>query len=266
MSRFLQLSIAGVCALAAAIMNWVYLSSQSHPPSYVAFANNVGQGQTLEADDLMAIPIPGDADRLKQTLIPYSSRAVLLGTPAERDYERGDLFFARDVSPPSEQQGWDVIGPFELISVGERFKQTDERGGEALQTTRGDTVTIAVSANFDRQTSRLLAAIAPPSVFSSSQSTGRDELNTQIVAVQVVPSKQSRRSRVSGVLPTQQHADDGNDLTNNSLARRVDDSEMVYQTVALHGIANVPAVLLEGDFIRFVVPVGSPQTETGSGR
>jgi hypothetical protein len=32
------------------------------------------------------------------------------------------------------------------------------------------------------------------------------------------------------------------------------DKNVVYQTVALDGIENVPRVLLEGDVVRFVVP------------
>jgi hypothetical protein len=33
-----------------------------------------------------------------------------------------------------------------------------------------------------------------------------------------------------------------------------DDKNVVYQTVQLEGIANVPRVLLAGDLIRFVIP------------
>ncbi len=33
-----------------------------------------------------------------------------------------------------------------------------------------------------------------------------------------------------------------------------DDKNVVYQTVSLDGIENVPRVLFEGDVVRFVVP------------
>ena len=36
-----------------------------------------------------------------------------------------------------------------------------------------------------------------------------------------------------------------------------DDKNVVYQTVSLEGIANVPRVILAGDVIRFVIPAHS---------
>ena len=232
MSSTLQISIASLLAIAAAGMNWLYLSTQSNPPSYVAFRVNVQQGQTIEDQDLVAVPVPGDPERLRQALIPYHNRSVLIGADASRNYEPGDMFFARDVVSPTQQHQWDVIGPFELISVGERFKQRTGRENIENNTVRGNTVTIAVGADFDRETSRLLAAIAE----------GPD-----IVAVQVVPSNQDQSLTAASDRAMTAPAAAGQ----TELSTR---KSVVYQTISLDGIPNVPLVLLEGDLIRFVIP------------
>ena len=87
-------------------------------------------------------------------------------------------------------------------------------------------MTIALDANFDDKTRRLLDVINP-------QPDSIDEEDSlHIVAVQVVPSE-----------------------SNGGLASSQPTNEnIVYQTVSLEGIANVPRVLLEGDMIRFVIP------------
>mgnify|MGYP003662753475 CR=1 FL=1 len=231
MNGVLQLALALVFAIVAAGLNWVYLASQTNPTTYVAIDSSVEKGETIEDSDLVAIPVPGPPERLKQALIPYQNRSILLGNPAARDYEAGDMIFARDLMPPIDQQQWDVIGPFELISVAEQFKQPTQRVGAGSTSIGRNTVTIAVDANFDRNTSRLLQAI------TSERSRDSDSSRLEIVAVQVVPSPKSVTTASS--IPQL-----------GSIPR----DETVYQTVSLDGIANVPEVLLEGDFIRFVVP------------
>ncbi len=81
-----------------------------------------------------------------------------------------------------------------------------------------------MSANFDDRTRRLLEIIDPSRRGTSAKQAQR------IVAVQVIPK---------------------NELTP---AAKLDDKNVVYQTVSLDGIENVPRVLLEGDVVRFVVP------------
>ena len=239
MNSIVQLSVAILLAIVAAGINWVYLAAQTHPPTYVAVKSDVKQGREIEDDLLVSVPVPGDPEQLKQSLIPYKNRSILLGTKASRDFQRGDMIFARDVIAPIEQRQWDVIGPFELISVGERFKQGSSRGEESLNTIRGNTVTIAVDAGFDRQTSRLLEAIAADGQVSTRG--GKPE----IVAVQVVPAPGSRLASSRSLQQQLGAAGTG------TLPPRDD---VVYQTVSLEGIPNVPLVLLEGDLLRFVVP------------
>ncbi len=240
MNSVLQLALVAFFALVAAGLNAYYLVSQTTPTTYTALRSNLDQGVVIEDEDLIAVPIPGDPLRLKSAMIPYANRSILLGLRTSRAYEAGDVILARDLVAPVEQRQWDVIGPFELISVAERFKQPSRDRDTPSDSIGRNTVTIAVDAGFDRDTSRLLEAIASGSV--------RDQNShpLEIVAVQVVPAIDSRTP------------------TNVSLASR-DSSrvdvpaeagrrDVVYQTVSLEGIASVPGVLLEGDFIRFVVP------------
>jgi hypothetical protein len=130
----------------------------------------------------------------------------------------------RDLQAPRELSKFEVLGPFQLISVGERFKtpnpeQKDSQGSEG-----GNNVTIAVSANFDERTRRLLEIIDP----SRRGTSGKQGL--RIVAVQVIPKNEAPSTA------------------------QLDNKNVVYQTVSLDGIENVPRVLLEGDVVRFVVP------------
>jgi hypothetical protein len=96
----------------------------------------------------------------------------------------------------------------------------------------GDTVTIAVDADFDEPTSRLLSVIAGEAM-GSRDTSGNSDQQVEIVAVQVVPVTGLGAAKRAG-------------------ARNARDQ--VYQTISLRGIPNVPKVLLEGDVIRFVVP------------
>jgi hypothetical protein len=185
---------------------------------------DVPAGQEIVDEMLMSVPVPGDADKLRESLIPYASRALLLGAKAPRDYTAGDMVFQRDIQAPHELSKFEVLGPFKLISVGERFKTPSAEQDNSQVSEGGNNITIAVSANFDDRTRRLLEITDPSRRGTSAKQALR------IVAVQVIPK--------------------------NELASTVklDDKNVVYQTVSLDGIENVPRVLLEGDVVRFVVP------------
>jgi len=233
MNSLIQLAVAAVLGILAACANFLYLARQTDPPRYVAAARSLDAGERIEEDDLMAIGVPGDAERGRRVLIPYRNRSVLLGSPAARDYESGDIVFARDLVAPAEASDWEVIGPFELITVGERFKSNGGRPSDAASSIRGDSVTIAVDAAFDEQTARLLAAV-------SRNSTGDGAPRRRIVAVQVLPPERLRST--------------SNGRSGVATPPGTSVRDVVYQTISLEGIPNIPQVLLEGDLIRFVVP------------
>jgi hypothetical protein len=227
MSHVAKLSIAVVLALLAAGLNAMWLSAEKRPPTFVALSVDLPRGKPITDEVLTSVPVPGDAEKLSESLIPYGSRAILFGVPASRNYTAGDVVFQRDLQAPLELSKFEVLGPFKLISVGERFKTgTDAENAAASE--GGNNVTIAVSANFDERTRRLLEVIDPSRRNDSTKQALR------IVAVQVIPK---------------------NEL---GAAAKVDDKNFVYQTVSLDGIENVPRVLLEGDVVRFVVPASDP--------
>jgi hypothetical protein len=224
MSHMAKLSFAVFLALAAAGLNMMWLSAKQRPPTFVAAGTDISVGKEITSDALVAVPVPGDAEKLRESLIPYANRAILLGRKAPRDYTRGDIFFQRDIEQPLDPAKFEVLGPFRLISVGERFKQPEAGQDNGGASSAGDNVTIAVSASFDERTRRLLEVIDPN---RRPDSAGK---GTKIVAVQVIPRNES------------------------SSAPAVDDKDVVYQTVSLQDIENVPSVLLAGDDIRFVIP------------
>ena len=221
MSNVTKLSLAFVLALAAAALNAMWLSAQKKPTTYVAAAEDFAAGQVITADMLAPVPVPGNPEALRASLIPFDSRAILLGMKTSRIYIRGDMFFQRDIQAPKELAKFELLGPFRLIGVGSRFTEPNSKQDESQLDASGNNITIAVNANFDERARRLLQIIDP----------GRSENRAmRIIAIQVVPKEEQ------------------------TAVTTTDDKNVVYQTVQLDGIANVPRVLLAGDVIRFVIP------------
>jgi hypothetical protein len=225
MGNVLKLLLAVVLALAAAGLNAVWLTAEKRPPEFVMANADLPAGQTITNEMLGSIPVPGKKDTLSTALIPYANRAILLGLKTSRDYHRGDVFFQRDITAPRQLAEFEVLGPFKLISVGGRFtdqgKKDEVGGGDSA----GNNITIAVSANFDERTRKLLQIVDP--------TRAAKDKTTRIIAIQVVPKEDLATSQLS------------------------EDKQVVYQTISLEGITNVPKVLLVGDVIRFVVPAHS---------
>ncbi len=224
MSNVMKLTLAVVLALAAAALNAIWLSAEKHPPTYVAANADLQPGVVITDAILRPAPIPGDPERLRETLIPYGARATLLGLKTARPYIQGDMFFQSDIKAPLQLAKFEVLGPFKLISVGSRFTEASANKDESQLDASGNNITIAVNADFDERTRRLLQIIDP---------SGGPNRATRIVAIQVVPKEEQTAA------PTEE------------------DKNIVYQTIPLDGIANVPRVLLAGDVIRFVIPAHS---------
>mgnify|MGYP001459932159 CR=1 FL=1 len=223
MNHVSKLSLAIGLAISSAVLNALWLIAEKKPPLFVAVANDMSAGSEIFDESLMAVPVPGNVEKLRASLIPYGNRAILLGQRTTRDYLAGDVFFQRDIQAPKNEAKFEVLGPFKLISVGERFKQIGTSEEAENLSTGGNNVTIAVSANFDERTRRLLEVINP-------NKANRTETTARIVAVQI--------------LPANEHSPELDQM-----------DETVYQTISLDGIENVPRVLLAGEVIRFVIPV-----------
>jgi hypothetical protein len=226
MSNVMKLSLAVGLALAAAALNAVWLSAEKHPPTFVAAGADMPAGQVITDKMLTAVPVPGDPTKLSASLIPTSAKYTLLGLKTSRPYLRGDMFFQTDIKAVQEVPEYDVLGPFKLISVGARFTEPDAKQDESQLDSSGNNITIAVSANFDDRTRRLLQIVDP------AKRPNKDA-TTRIIAIQVIPKEEQKSSPPP------------------------DDKNVVYQTISLDGITNVPRVLLAGDVIRFVIPAHS---------
>jgi hypothetical protein len=226
-SNLTKLLIAVGLALTAAVLNAAWLSAEKNPPAFVAAAADLPAGEEITDEMLSSVPVPGNPDALSSSLIPYDNRAILLGLKTSRNYIQGDMFFQRDITAPQQLAEFEVLGPFKLIGVGSRFTEANTKQDESQLDATGDTITIAVSADFDERTRRLLQIVDPTRVANSEQ-------RPRIVAIQVVPKEEQKTSAAA------------------------DDKNVVYQTISLEGITNVPRVLLAGDVIRFVIPAHSP--------
>src|SRR5207244_1188615 len=97
MNNVMKLSFAVVLALAAAALNVLWLSAEKRPTMFVAAGADVPAGQPITNEMLAPVPVPGDSDTLRASLIPYANRAILLGMKTPRNYIRGDIFFQRDI-------------------------------------------------------------------------------------------------------------------------------------------------------------------------
>jgi hypothetical protein len=225
MSHVTKLSLAVGLAFAAAALNAMWLSAEKRPPTFVAAKTELLAGKEITDAVLTEVPVPGNPAKLRESLIPYGNRTILLGRKAPRNYARGDMFFQRDIQAPNEPAQFEVLGPFRLVSIGDRFKQAGQTDDKNFDPS-GNNVTIAVSKDFDERTRRLLEIIDPNRRPGSAQTA-------KIIAVQVIPKEQQ------------------------SSIPAADDKNIVYQTVSLQGIENVPRVLLEGEVIRFVIPASS---------
>ncbi len=95
-----KLSIAVLLALFAAGLNAMWLSAAKRPPTFIALSVDLPQGQQISDAVLTSVPVPGKADKLRESLIPYGSRAILFGLKASRDYTAGDMVFQRDIQAP----------------------------------------------------------------------------------------------------------------------------------------------------------------------
>lgn len=224
MSNIAKLSLAVVLALAAAALNAVWLSAEKRPPTFVAAAVDIPAGQEITSAMLAPLPVPGNTEKLCESLIPFEKgTATLLGRKAARSYIKGDIFFQRDIEAQRQLPEFEVLGPFKLISVGARFTEGSTKVEDSQVDMAGNNITIEVSSKFDERTRKLLETVDP-------NRGPRDENRPRIVAIQVIP-KEDQKS-----------------------AAEAETKDVVYQTISLEGITNVPRVLLAGDVIRFVVP------------
>jgi hypothetical protein len=218
MNSVTKFTIAIVLGVAASATNMAWLMQQKKPPSYVGFNQNLDRGTVISAEMLIPVPIPGDPEQVKKSLIPFANRRQLLGTRIPRSIRTGDMCLYADLSLPMKKLDFEVLGPFRIVGVGGAFKE------QSINETRigggGNNVTIAISPSLDDQSRRLLEILA----------TGG-----KLSMIQVIPS--SEKALTQRALEATQH------------------DNYVHQTISLAGIEHVPSVLYDGAVIQFLLPV-----------
>ncbi len=215
MSHISKLMIALGLALAAAMTNLTWLKAQTKPALFVSVGEEIASGQPITEASLVPIPVPGEANGLRSTFIPWEDRATILEYPAPRNYSAGDLIFRQDIRPQSERL--EIVGPFRVVGDKERLNREPD---DEFRRSRDGIVMIAVSAQLDERTKALLQMLTP--------NQDQQAVSRSIVSVQIVPSQAASQETE-------------------------DNADIVYQPVALQGLENAPGNLQAGEYIRFVV-------------
>ena len=236
MSNLVKLVLAVVLGLTAAGINWLWLSSRAQPVKYVGLASDVDRDEKITIEMLMGVPVPGDAATLSQTFIPFSERRILEGRTATRPYRKGDLVLYRDLEAPEAKSVYEELGPFRLLSVGNRFARS-VKGDETISGSDGDNIAIAVPWPYDQMTKQLV------DITSAARDPRDDEADAErrprIVRLHVLPSAEGDLAPVA----SGEAGDFSLGLAQNQRAL----------FVSLEGIENVPRVLLVGQNISFVI-------------
>lgn len=235
---FLALALGCVAALA----NFVWLSGQKpSTTNYICFNRDVKQGAEIVSADLGEVSLPSGQANLKSLFVLSADSGLVRGSKAIRDFAEGELVQLRDVFAVDKPPEYRVLGPFRLISVGDRFvKDLKASGGESSAS--GTAVTVAAGYSggagindnfekFDLKTRRLLQITA------KNQSAREKSGNLEILAVVAYPETESG----------------GNTLARDSLGLS---SQEIALFVPMPSVSAIPSVLLESNSpqIGFVVP------------
>ncbi len=214
MNHLTKLLIAAGLAAIAAIANLSWLTvHQSKPELYVAVRNGIERNVPLSQTLLQPVAIPGEAETLRKTYIPWEARAEILEFPAPRSYDAGEVVMRHQILETTDRLK--TVGPFRV--VGE-----ESRGGKAADEDRSSSrqgvVLVEVSDAQNNETRGLMELLVA--------NTGHTKRKSSIVAVQLVKS---------------------------ASARSPETAAMVLQPVSLRGLDHVPDDIRPGEWIRFVV-------------
>lgn len=247
MNNVAKLGLAIFVAVAAGILNMVYLASRAKPVEYLALKDvSLKAGERFPAEDTAykRLALPSDSGGVNKSLILYSDRAIVFGLAAARDFSAGDPIFFSDIADPVPR--YETLGPFTLLSVGEHLTGTVETDRSSRSSSvvtvepiwemkNGEYVT---DANGDRvygaATRRLLQIIE-----SQRQTADRNAPSRlKIVALEPRPDVDRASSSATG---------------------KPNARELIRQTeraiiVPIDRVATIPEVLQIGTGIAFVVP------------
>lgn len=105
MNHWLRLALPLGLGLAAAVVNWVTVSSGMKPMAFVRVNRSLARGAVFTAQCLERVEMSGELGKLPYTAVRWEDRATLYERPTPRQLLAGDLVLWRDATPlPRELQ------------------------------------------------------------------------------------------------------------------------------------------------------------------
>lgn len=253
MNNVAKLGLAVFIAIAAGILNMVFLASRAKPTEYLALGDvalRAGERFPSQDGSYKKLLLPSSNASMNKSLVLYSDRAIVFGLAASRDFVSDDPIFFRDIADAVPQ--YETLGPFTLLSVGERLTGTVEtdrssrgasvitvepiwemKGDQFVTNEKGDRV-------YGEATRKLLQIVE-----AQRQSGERGAAShLKIVAIEPRPSVRNAKALSASA---------------NGTASLSNSPELIRQTeraiiVPVDRVATIPEVLQVGTGIAFVVP------------
>ncbi len=275
MTNLTKLGIAAALGVLAAFLNYYYLSAQVEPEYYTTLKASLKRGErfptTDDGYDRMALP-PKVAAESAQPLIGITrdARGPLYGSLSNRDFAAGDPIFYRDIETVSR---FETLGPFTLLSVGERLTgavETLERGSGTgavitILPEFADAIVDAAarpgaageqSATPDRSRRTRPRGPAESAADASAAPRPYDDKTRRLLRIIDAAAQRNTSSplRIVAIIAHPNSPRGADDV-----ATAADGQPLIGQAdqalfVPMQNVANVPAVLEIGTKISFVIP------------
>jgi hypothetical protein len=261
MNRFLgRFIFALILAVAAGILNYVWMQQKAPSEGYVIFKKNVEQGDQITDDMIGEIKLPlrwsDSSPRTKvynETLLPWNARLSLLDLKAVRSFQKGELVQQIDVGAIDILPEYDILGPFRLIAVGGRFaKKYNPADSADSSDSSSSAITIAIQYDvnepntLDEKTRRLVQIVETEKGRRTNRQNN-DQTDLRLVGIVAWAGINTvSASPLSSEQPNEQQSAPSLGLNPNELAL----------VVPLPDLDTIPEVLLseEAPQIGFLVP------------
>jgi hypothetical protein len=193
------LLIAVALAITGALCNWFYMAQKSRELDVVEFIGiapgGMKAGDLFQPEKLIRVPVPElYARRLKESAPIYGDVSTVIGTPAYRDFQDGEVILRQDLETPPGNSLKRDLGPNDLVI----WVTVDNRGFVPTFLSGGDEVSFIVP--------KIGAAEATPVSIAGN----RVAANTEVIGPFYVLALGNRRgssdrSKAAGFSQTQEN-------------------------------------------------------------
>lgn len=264
MKHIFRLLLAILIGLAAAVLNWYWMSQERSYPEYAYVSEPIRVGEPITKDKLESVQVKGDKEVLGSVLVPWTQKELWYDRFASRDYSANSPLFQRDMEETRSTGTWDTLGPFVLVGVGN--EPTAAFSGEqgSLIPVSGNILTLAVDESQAEEKSllyRYLAAMRGEYYFNET-ATERNLLKIIGVEPKVASNRQPDAAQnpvdprvgfspsLDGQQPNQQYQQSGQPNQQPDFSGK----RLIF--VSLENVPNAPTWLRIGEEIYFMVPPG----------